>query len=153
MPLGGQPPYGAARIRGDPPAHLFMADCRPKRSRDPCTPGSVSLRVWNPDRPSQPSHPEFCYQRMWQDAGMWATLRQRKWLSCCPKNSSNHVSTCLGECDETFSFIPLPEFIMDHKIFNTIILKFKHKYKNLLVIYCVQVNRATQGNGSLDSFI
>lgn len=72
---------------------------------------------------------------------------------CCPKNSSNHVNTCLGECDETFSFIPLPEFIMDHKIFNTIILKFKHKYKNLLVIYCVQVNTATQGNGSLDSFI
>ena len=83
---------------------------------------------------------------------MWATLRQRKWLSCCSKNSSNHVSTCLGECDGTFSFVPLPEFILDHKIFNTVILKFKHKYKNLLVIYCVQVNRATQGNGSLDSF-
>lgn len=29
-------------------------------SRDPSTPCSLSVSVWNPDRPSQPSHPDFC---------------------------------------------------------------------------------------------
>lgn len=37
---------------------------------------------------------------------------------------------------------------MNHKLFNTVILKSKSKFKNIfVVVYCVQVNSSTQESG------